>query len=205
METVSFVEYNPEDYLYHQISQAFELSKKNKVHMLIQSSSGNLLIDDNRSIATIEVNELRLRTLSSVPITQANLSVEQAPNNYQAAKNTRPIVMRKEELIWKTALWASRGRIPVGTDLEMPIKLRLWSDSQQINNYPHAKKIAALWTQKPRSLLSTIAVTGLPQRNIFNFYSAAMALGLLEFSNQENSGINVAKASNLMNKIFRSR
>jgi len=201
---VSFVEYNPEDYLYHQIAYAFQLSKEERSNILIQSSSGNILIDSSKGIATIEVNELRLRTLSSVPITQANLALEKAPDNYLAAKNTRPIIMRKEELIWKTALWASRGRVPIGTDLEIPVKLRLWSDSKQINNYPHAKKIAALWTQKPRSLISTIAITALPQRNIFNFYSAAMALGLLQLMDAPRK-LDKTATGNLMNKVFRSR
>jgi len=202
--SVSFVEYNPEDYLYHQIAYAFQLSKEQRSNILIQSSSGNILIDSSKGLATIEVNELRLRTLSSVPITQANLALEKAADDYQAAKNTRPLIMRKEELIWKTALWASRGRVPIGTDLEIPVKLRLWSDSKQINNYPHAKKIAALWTQKPRSLISTIAITALPQRNIFNFYSAAMALGLLQLMNAPKK-LDKTATGNLMNKVFRSR
>jgi len=84
-----------------------------------------------------------------------------------------------ESFIWKLTTWVSRGRIPVGTNLTVPVVLRRWPNMTRLLLTPNALRIAALWTAQPRSLLSTAKALHIPLSHALSFYSAAHALGLI--------------------------
>jgi hypothetical protein len=83
-----------------------------------------------------------------------------------------------DAFLWKVALWTSRGRVPAGTQLSVPVFLRYWPNMSRLLLPPHALRIAALWAHQPHSLLQTTRALKLPQRYVFAFYSAANALDL---------------------------
>ncbi len=81
--------------------------------------------------------------------------------------------------IWKLVLWASRGRLPAGTDLEMPLQLNHWPNLTRLLVPPHATRIAGLWARQPVTLAQSINTLGIEQRYVFAFYSACVAQGLV--------------------------
>jgi hypothetical protein len=85
-----------------------------------------------------------------------------------------------EALEWDVALWASRGRLPRGTHLDHPVRLRCWPNLTRLAVPPEAMRIAGLWSRGSISLRDTVRVLGIPQRYVFAFYSACQALGLVE-------------------------
>lgn len=83
-----------------------------------------------------------------------------------------------ENLQWNLALWASRGRLPAGTDLERCVVLRRWPNLTRMLTPPQAPRILGLWARKPVSLRDTPALLGVPQRNVYALYSACSAVGM---------------------------
>lgn len=83
-----------------------------------------------------------------------------------------------EALLWRLALWASKGRVPVGTDLDWPVFLRRWPNLPRLLTPPHATRISSLWVRHNFSLAGTAATLAIPQRFVFAFYSACVALDL---------------------------
>jgi len=83
-----------------------------------------------------------------------------------------------DTFLWKIALWSSRGRIPAGTDLSMPVYLRHWPNLTRLDHIPHAPRIAALLILAPDTLCHIAEKLKIPQRYVFGFYSASHALGL---------------------------
>lgn len=83
------------------------------------------------------------------------------------------------DLMWKVALWSSLGRAPIGTDPEQPIELSRWPNFSRIFISYHAIQIAALWSQRPVSLMQTARTLGIEHRYVFTFFAAASAVGVV--------------------------
>lgn len=84
-----------------------------------------------------------------------------------------------DAFLWKLALWASRGRLPVGTDVDQPVVLKRWPNLTRLLVSPHATRIAGMWAREPLILSSCATVLAIPQRYVFAFYSACVALDLV--------------------------
>jgi len=85
-----------------------------------------------------------------------------------------------DALLWKVALWTSRGRVPAGVNLNSPVYLKHWPNFTRLHVTPGAFSIAALLHDKPMSLVLLIKLLSIPQRYVFAFYSGAIALDLVE-------------------------
>jgi len=103
-----------------------------------------------------------------------------------------------ESLFWKVALWTSRGRVPVGTDLNSPMVLRHWPNFTRLHITPGAFSIAALLNDKPMSLTFLISILSIPQRYVFAFYSSAQALDLIErVEVKTENEVNISRADHV--------
>ncbi len=108
------------------------------------------------------------------------LETEQA-RDYRAHHQPRGCYAGEADaFVWLTALLSSRGRLPAGTGLRQPVRLGQWSNLTRLTPTPHGLKIAALWSAGQASLVETPALLGVAQRHVFAFYSAALALGMIE-------------------------
>ncbi len=88
--------------------------------------------------------------------------------------------------LWEITLWSSRGHLPDGTPLDIPLRLKHWPNFTRLMETPHAMRIAALWSRKPYSLLRTCQELGVPQRYVFAFFSATNSAGLIEWRPGDN-------------------
>lgn len=177
---VNKVQYDPADFLQSHLKRAFMTSDEEKCCVILQTPRGSIgVFPDNHGVA-VNFSESHLRTLSSVPLANSTLSMSTLEYDGGFEEADESLHMSREALLWKSALWASRGRVPAGTTLEMPAFLRNWPNMTRLLLFPHALRIAALWASEPYSLPDTATALGIPQRYVFGFYSAANALGLAD-------------------------
>ncbi|MGF7236010.1 MAG: hypothetical protein ACQSGP_13775 [Frankia sp.] len=90
-----------------------------------------------------------------------------------------PDMVPLDILLWKLALGASRGRLPVDTSLDTPCALGEWPNFTRLIVTPGAMSIAALWARQACTLSQTIRLLELPPADVFAFYSAAAAIDLV--------------------------
>lgn len=83
-----------------------------------------------------------------------------------------------EDLLWNTAAWASRGRLPTGIDPYRPRRLRAWPNFTRAWAAPHALRIAALWTREWISPVQLASRLDIPQRYVFSVCASAHFAGL---------------------------
>jgi len=177
--------YDPEDFLQGHLLRALALGRQTSRTVRLHSALFDHLdifpvADTYRS----PVADKTWRASGAIQVRPDQIRIETLTTAYAAPGSSRPT----EELIWRLALLASRGRVPKGTDLEAPVILSGWPNLTRLVVPPHALRIAALWSQGPRSLLETAAVLEIPQRYVFAFYSATMALGLANTGAYEKNG-----------------
>ena len=167
--------YNPEHYLQGHMQQALNLSRRHNKNVAIEGPwpAIDLMTDPHRVM--VDAGERQLRPYCTVP--DATLEVPLRTHDHN-----KPATGRREypvyAFLWQLALWASRGRLPAGTDLAQPIYLRRWPNFTRLVVTPYALAIAALWAEQPRSLIDTARTLNIPQRYVFAFYSAAKAIQL---------------------------
>jgi hypothetical protein len=171
-------QYDPNEFLQGHIYCARKIADDRNRCVRLDTSRGSIYLFPDGHGAKLGINETRLRTLSVVPVIENSLSVSVLEIGYTLAQDDDSSIIDRDALLWKTALWASRGRVPAGTSLDTPVFLKRWPNMTRLLLFPHALRIAALWVDQPRSLLDTAETLNIPQRHVFGFYSAAHALGL---------------------------
>lgn len=171
--------YTPEHFLQGVIARALTHAREIQRPVRIDDSNGTALYLDpigGRAYSMRSANALR--ALAQLP-TRGMVSLNRVAAHDAPALATlegRPL----EALAWDVALWASRGRIPVGTHLDHPVRLLAWPNLTRLAVPPEAMRIAGLWSKGGISLRDTVRLLGVPQRYVFAFYSACLALGHVE-------------------------
>ncbi|MEJ2610765.1 MAG: hypothetical protein P8179_11940 [Candidatus Thiodiazotropha sp.] len=167
--------YNPQHYLQGHIQQALNLAVQHNKNVAIEGPWPAIELMIKTRQIVVDVGERQLRPFCTIPDATREVPL-------RIHDDERPTTGRREYAIsafmWQLALWASRGRLPAGTDLYQPIYLRRWPNFTRLVVTPYALAIAALWSEQPRSLIDTAQTLNIPQRYVFAFYSAAKAVQL---------------------------
>jgi hypothetical protein len=173
----SKVYYNPEHYLQGHLQQALNLAVRYNRNVAIEGPwpAMELLIEEHK--VRVATEERHLRSHCTLPDATLEMRLRQFDDASQLDDNSPSYSL--PALFWKVALWASRGRLPMGTSLSQPIYLRHWPNFTRLEVTPYALAIAALWAEQPRSLIDTAKHLQIPQRYVFAFYSAAKSLQLV--------------------------
>jgi len=119
---------------------------------------------------------LCVRSAESATITL--VLVDKTPAEIGPSEDRR--LQRLDSLLWKVALWSSRGRLQHGVSLDAPVRLRAWPNIPRLMTVPHSLRIAALWARQPTSLMETARKLGVPHRYVFALYCACNAFDLVE-------------------------
>ena len=90
-----------------------------------------------------------------------------------------------EALLWQTAAWSYRGRLPADTPLDKRMYLRHWPNLTRLLPLPDACRIAALMVRHPMQLARVAEALRIPQRHVFAFHGAASAIGLMGVARRE--------------------
>ena len=175
----SAIYYTPEHFLQGVIARAIAHAREIQRPVRIDDPSGAaLFLDPVSGLAYQARSANALRALAQLP-TRGTVSLHRVETHDAPALENlagRPF----EALEWDIALWASRGRVPVGTHLDHPVRLLAWPNLTRLAVPPEAMRIAGLWSKGGISLRDTVRLLGVPQRYVFAFYSACQALGHVE-------------------------
>lgn len=187
----------PEHYYYHPEHRFQHISKigigksrhAESVHMLAIDGLEQpiFFLPDEDGLVITRLTSRRLRFFCLVELTDlsnAMIPIGRLPDDLMEVPR-----IPFERFHWEVTLWTSRGRIPEKTPLHIPLRLKHWPNFTRLLETPHAMRLAALWTQQPRSLAHTCEFLEIPQRYVFAFFSAAHAANLVEWvPDQQESG-----------------
>jgi len=178
-EQRSKVFYDTKQYLQGFLQTAIKLGvEKGSVIALSSPAFGKIEIYPFARKVMTTATGATLYAASRIPLRPGDVAVEISPDAPQFPVSEER-VEALDAFLWKLALWASRGRLPLGTDLGVPVVLSHWPNLPRLLNPPHATRIAGLWSRRATSLPTTVDVLRIPQRNVFAFYSACAALDLI--------------------------
>jgi hypothetical protein len=168
--------YTPNHYLQGHLQQALNLAVRYNSNVAIEGPWPAIEIDMRERRILVATDERHLKSHCTLP--DATLETQLRTFDGKGKLDGGSQAYSLPALFWKVALWASRGRLPVGTSLTQPIYLRRWPNFTRLDVTPFALAIAALWAAQPRSLIDTAKHLQIPQRYVFAFYSAAKSLQL---------------------------
>lgn len=86
-------------------------------------------------------------------------------------------IINSDELVWKLALWTSKGRLDRMLDPDKPYRLSQALDFDRLLPIPHATTISSLWGRHSLSAIEVVKVLKIHQRYVFAFMTAAYAVG----------------------------
>lgn len=171
-------QYNPEDYFQGYLSQAGIKAVKYQRAVKLDMPHGSVVVLPDAKTVLVDIIETRLHSFCILPVDYNTLSRSFLDESEVERYRRQTIATELEPLLWKTAQWASKGRVPIETSLTLPVVIGRRFNISRLLVLPHAVQIASLWSEKPLSILDTAKALGIPQRYVFSFYSASFALGM---------------------------
>ncbi len=175
---IADAQYDPEDFFQGYLKRALSIAETENRDVRIGNQRGSIRIQGQCKTISVRMSENLMRALSVVPVMNGAVSITRLNGNEPLLATAERSLISSDALLWKTALWASRGRVPCGTSLTEPVYLRQWPNMPRLYVFPHVLRIAALLIREPHSLMDIAKVLSIPQRNVFAFYSATHAIGL---------------------------
>ena len=181
-QDVANAQYDPQSFLQSHLKRALAKAASARCGIILGSPQGSMtIVPDSRKILT-NITEQKLRTLATVPLVDGTISLSRLEGDKPSDETFDTRIVDSEGLMWKAALWASRGRVPVGTSFMTPVIMSRWPNLPKLLVFPHALRVAALWAKSSYSLVDTAKYLEIPQRNVFAFFSAAHAIGLVDMA-----------------------
>ncbi|MGD9889178.1 MAG: hypothetical protein AB7S56_07945 [Halothiobacillaceae bacterium] len=169
------------DNLVHYMQEALRMTAKGGVVNLSGLSAHPFYVSAAEDFVSTPVPEAFLRSLCVRSSDSARIKlvfVDKTPAEIGPSDDRR--LRCVDNMLWKLALWSSRGRVAMGTSLDAPVRLRAWPNIPRLMTVPHSLRIAALWVMQPTGLLETARKLNVPHRFVFAFYCACKAFDLVE-------------------------
>ncbi|MEW5838522.1 MAG: hypothetical protein AB1717_06785 [Pseudomonadota bacterium] len=160
---------------------AMRLTREGGIAKIERPGAHPIFVSAGRKFTSTPMPEAYLRAVCARNISDSPLSVnliEIEPKDIGVSEDPR--LRRLDNMLWKISLWSSRGRVPHGTSLSAPVRLRRWPNIPRLMTVPHGMRIAALWVTQPSGLLDTAQKLEIPYRFVFAFYCACQSFDLTE-------------------------
>ena len=171
--------YDPDLFLQGFVQKAVALGIENaSVVRLSGATFGSIEIYPFAKKAITKTPAHSLSAVARLPLRGADVRIELLPEAPQFPPESEGLETL-DAFLWKLALWASRGRVPLGTDLNTPFVLKRWPNLTRLLAPPHASRIAGLWAREPIVLSESVSTLGIPQRYVFALYSACVVHGVV--------------------------
>jgi len=177
-------QFDPRKFLVARVLRAFHLAEEKGKSVSLKHDRGSISLFPGDRRALVWMQNRHLRSLAVLPVDDEKLSVSVLDAGPDGAFDQNDPQYDLDALVWKLTLMASRGRFPVGVDPHAPVTLKHWPNLSRLQSFPHALRIAALWSRESLSLLETAKELDIPQRYVFAFYSAASMIGLVTTAQQ---------------------
>lgn len=171
--------YDPQAHLQSVVQALIDESRKRDRAVVLRGLGRDLVAFDGGRLVATELSDLQLRRLAGEPIDRRMLVFLLLRESAIDMAALRRRAVSSESLLWKSALWSSQGRLPVGTDLDTPVSIAAWPNLTRLELFPHAVQLAALWHRQAISPRATAALLDISYRYVFTFYSTCLQLGLI--------------------------
>ncbi len=203
--------YDPKKYFQGYVSSAFKVAAEKGRILQLNSSWKPLLIFPQTCEVWVDADDQQLRAFAGLIINRAaknSLSLTAVNLKTTTVKQSLDRFNSMDALMWKLAIWTSKGRYPVTIDIDRPLYLKRWPDFTRLVITPHALRIAALLIKEPRTLLNTAEILKIKLQYVFVFISACHALGWVDQPDCQigslivSTEIKTNKSSGLFRKIL---
>jgi len=176
---LSKIYYDPDLYLQGHFLRALNYARRSQCNIALEGPWPTIYLLIDQDIVKVSANERQFRPYCTLPNDTQKISLRVLNDLTSVVDHGLTYQYSVTAFLWQLALWAARGRLPEGTDINQPIHLRRWPNFTRIAVTPYALAITALWAKEPRSLIDTAEMLKIPQRYVFAFYSAVHALQLV--------------------------
>ncbi len=173
----------PADYTGHHIVEAVKQAVTQGKSLMVRCPAGALVVLPTRSEVVTGCSGAALKKIVTAAYRKESLEfklsaaepdIGKIVEKFGGAAEIKPL----EVCLWEMGAWLSSGRVPHGMSLVEPVVLYRWPNLTRLLLTPNAMRIAALWTDRPFSLLDTAKGLRIPLGDVLTFYSAAIASGL---------------------------
>lgn len=189
------IQYSDDRYLQGRLKLVYLRGKALNINVHLVTPHGTFNYNPETHQVRIGSSNYLLRNLASIP--DANTLMSSYTDTQDSKSDTDSEEYRcADALLWEVAVWASRGRLPMGVDIDKKFCLKRWPNFTRWLITPYAMELSAFWMQGPVSIRNTVEIMGIPQRCIFIFYSAAESLDLLEFNFGDSKNLKIAAPKN---------
>lgn len=172
------LEYSPQRYLSGALLRAYRRAAKNGCQLRLKVRDCAILLDPIKKQAWLDMDKIKAQSLASIPLEKGWIE-QMLLDKGQTSEPLPGSAISIEALIWETALYGARGRLPKGTLLDCPVKLKHWPNFTRVLLFPEAMRISAMFSEHTYSLTKTAELLRIDVRCVYSFYSAAYALGLV--------------------------
>lgn len=142
--------FEPEHYLYGGLRRAWQLALQtgHQVELRWELPAVRVCPASRRAATAMSDRVLRSIAVSRMKYDIVELDDAAA---WPTTLRSEPV----DQLLWRLAVWTSRGRLPAGFDRHAAVSLRHWPNLTRLLPTPHAMQIAALWTAGQWTLADT--------------------------------------------------
>lgn len=182
----SGIYYQPKSFLQGKVTAAIEKANSQKVSVFLRcwshrwivvSPSSGYLVENlkERQLANMGI----VNTESDVVCREESFSEEQMA--LMAETPTKEVkVTSIEKFIWDIAVRTSRGRMPEGTSIDDLYTLERWPNLTRLAKINNSMRISAFWIDQPRSINNVASQLNISTQDVFTYFSAASASGLIK-------------------------
>lgn len=135
----------------------------------------------------LDADDKQTRAFAGMPLGKSSISQMSltAVDLTKTANRSLDKFQDMSAFIWKLAIWTSKGRFPIGLDIQRPVFLANWPNFTRLVITPDALRIAALLVDAPRTPLDVAGVLQISPQYVFAFISACHSIGILRQSERQ--------------------
>ncbi|WP_415896146.1 hypothetical protein ACMXYQ_08295 [Neptuniibacter sp. PT34_22] len=168
--------FNPEGSLLVKMTEAVDLAVKLDQPVEITGLPGQMYVFPDQRLFYTTFSDDFLNQLALTRFGYGELEIE-PKGDFQLKDKTKHLAENIESLIWKVALWTSRGRLLNGMDPEKLMQLTVQPDFETFQAVPDCYEISDVWSGHQVTALDVVRILDIPQRVVFTFMCGAYSLG----------------------------
>lgn len=179
--------YDPRQFFLGYVQSAYKTAKlQTRVLQLNSIWKPLTIFPENREI-WVDADDKQTRAFAGMPLGKSSVGnmVLTAVDPVKIVNRAMDKFQDMNAFIWKLAIWTSKGRFPIGLDIQRPVFLEQWPNFTRLVITPDAMRIAALLVQTPRTPLEAASLLHVKPQYVFVFISACHAIGILRQSERQ--------------------
>lgn len=187
--------YDPRQSFLGYVQSAYKTAKLQSRALQLNSIWKPLIIFPESQEIWLDADDKQLRAFGGMTLGKDAIGsmVLMAYDSAKAVDRAMDKYQNMNTFIWKLALWTSKGRFPIGLDIQRPVFLERWPNFTRLVITPEALRMAALLVSAPKAPLEVASLLKVKPQYVFAFISACNALGLLRQSERQVDTVIVAE------------